>query len=101
MNDHEFSEGKGQGFESLRARHGSAKLLRPQVVQSAQWVGSAALVSSGGINNANDYGSDPERTRRLRCAQEGAKETRSSYSGGDRCLQAARGLPAAVVADER
>ena len=50
---------------SSRARHHSAKLLILQVVQSAQRVGPAALVSSGGINYANKHVGHSERTRCL------------------------------------
>src|ERR1700692_1657078 len=75
-------ESGGQEFESLRARHQIQKPLFSGNNSIVQWLRPAALVSSGGINDACWNGSDQERTWRLPCAQEGTKGSRSRHSKG-------------------
>src|SRR3954454_6416632 len=75
-------ESRGQEFESLRARHRHQNPLFHGNNSITQWLRPAALVSSGGINDACWNGSDQERTWRLPCAPEGAEVARSSHRKG-------------------
>src|ERR1700754_5227666 len=71
-------ESGGQEFESLRARHQVQKPLFYGNNSIVQWLRPAALVSSGGINDACWNGSDQERTWRLPCAEEGTDPRRGT-----------------------
>src|SRR5258705_5088663 len=83
-------ESGGQEFESLRARHQFQKPLFSGNNSIAQWLRSAALVSSGRINDACWNGFDKERTWRFPCAQEGTEGSRSRHSKGHGRSQGAR-----------